>query len=288
MRGDLVVPIRQSTPVFWRHNKTDNMLIMSSYHLGDSTFSSYLAALETFDPVLIEAYPSSIGILAAYMTAQNAYYKGESLKAIITSSETLDPRVREQIENRFGCKVFDWYGSYERVAAIGTCEKGHYHLISDYSYAELIPWGDNKAEIVGSRFTNWLMPLLRYKTDDVVTLTDSDETCPCGRTFPRVESIDGREADYIRTPDGRRIGRVGQIFKDVSNLQEAQIVQDRLDEIQIRVLPFKGFGKAQEARLIANAKKRLGTGISVKVEVVSSIPRTKNGKLRTVVCTLRD
>ena len=288
IRGDMIVPIDQADEPFWRHNAIDNMLMMSSYHLCDQTIKRYLQVLEEFDPVLIQAYPSSIGLLAAYLESHDQYYKGESLTAVVTSSETLTDKHREQIQRRFGASVYDWYGSFERVSAIGTCEYKNYHVISDYSYTELVPIDGGSAEIIGSGFNNRVMPLLRYKTNDAVTLADDGHECPCGRAFPLVKSIEGRMDDYVKTPDGRVIGRLHHIFNGLHNIAEAQIVQDRLDEVRILVVPFDGFNKAEESRLLSNARSRLGRNIAIKVECVPSIPRTRNGKFRGVVCNLKD
>ena len=288
IRGDMIVPIEQTDEPFWRHNAIDNMLMMSSYHLCDQTIKRYLQVLEEFDPVLIQAYPSSIGLLAAYLESHDQYYKGESLTAVLTTSETLTDKHREQIQRRFGASVYDWYGSFERVSAIGTCEFKNYHVISDYSYTELVPMGDGSAEIVGSGFNNRVMPLLRYKTNDAVTLADDGHQCPCGRSFPLVKSIEGRMDDYVKTPDGKMIGRLDHIYKGLHNIAEAQIVQERLDEVRILVVPFGGFSKSEESRLLSNARSRLGQNITIKVECVPSIPRTRNGKFRGVVCSLQD
>ena len=288
IRGDMIVPIEQTDEPFWRYNVTDNMLMMSSYHLCEQTIKRYLQELEEFDPVVIQAYPSSVGLLAAYLESHNQYYKGESLAAIVTSSETLTNRRREQIERHFGSSVYDWYGNFERVSAIGTCEHKNYHVISDYSYTELVPIGDGSAQIIGSGFNNRVMPLLRYKTNDVVTLADEGYECPCGRSFPLVKSIEGRMDDYVKTPDGKMIGRLDHIYKGLKNIAEAQIVQERLDEVRILVVPFDGFSKSEESRLLSNARCRLGQNIAIKVERVASIPRTRTGKFRGVVCNLKE
>ena len=59
---------------------------------------------------------------------------------------------RTNIEGRFQCRLFDHYGSSERVAIIGTCEAGNYHVEPDYSYVEYEDCGDGtRAKDFGSR-----------------------------------------------------------------------------------------------------------------------------------------
>ncbi|MGE5117891.1 MAG: phenylacetate--CoA ligase family protein, partial [Betaproteobacteria bacterium] len=191
IRGDMVVPIDQRDGAFWRMNRAENNLMMSSYHLSEGSAAGYVNALQQFAPRLIHAYPSSIAFLANWLHVHAMHYGGEGLKGIITSSETLLPEQKALIESTFGCPVFDWYGQFERVAAIGSCEHGRLHVLSDYSYVELLPMGDGQHEIVGTGFNNRAMPLIRYRTGDFVVLDADGAACPCGRAFPIVKRLVG-------------------------------------------------------------------------------------------------
>jgi len=286
IRGDMIIPASVVKPPFWRKNDFDNMLMFSSYHLSEQNSPAYLAALAQFDPAIIQAYPSSIAFLAAYLDAADQFYAGENLRGVVTSSETLTAIQRELIEKRFGCRVFDWYGQTEHVAAIGTCEQGRYHIISDYSYVELIPSEAGRYELVGTGLSNFVMPLIRYRTGDFVE-SDAVEQCTCGRSFPVVKRIHGRDDDYVKLRDGRRIGRMDHVFKDVENILEAQIVQDTLDELVIRVVPSPKFGGSEEKILLKNASDRVGDGILIRIERTDSLERTRSGKLRNVICNVK-
>lgn len=286
LRGDLVVPTAVISPPFWRMNYAENMLMFSSYHLSDNNAAAYVSALERFDPVVIQAYPSSIAFLARWLDAKGHTYTGATLNGIVTSSETLDAEQKSLIEQRFGCRVFDWYGQFERVAAIGTCEHGQQHIVSDYSFVELLPAEDGLYEIVGTGFNNFAMPLIRYRTGDYVRLEATDSQCECGRHFPLVASIQGRADDVVKLPNGRHVGRLDHIFKGVEGVLEAQIRQDQIDRIDIFVVPAEGYSAAVETRLRTNASERLGGSVLINVQVVNAIPRTRNGKLRGVVCNV--
>lgn len=288
MRGDMIVPAAQKQPPYWRFNRAENMLMLSSYHLSEAAAASYVDALAGFDPVVIQAYPSSIAFLAAWMAGGDRTYAGRSLKGIVTSSETLTPEMRGEIEQAFGCRVFDWYGQGERVAAIGTCEHGRHHLMTDYGFVELIP-GDGASglhELVGTGFNNRAMPLLRYRCGDYVRPAPAGARCECGRAFPLIEAIVGRNDDAVKLPDGRSIGRLDHVFKGLSGILEAQIRQDAPDAVDILVVPGSGFDERMRERLLANARERLGPDIALAVHVVDAVPRTRNGKLKGVVCNV--
>jgi len=286
IRGDMIVPAEQRAAPYWRSNRAENMLMLSSYHLSESSARSYLKALAGFDPVVIQAYPSSIGFLGSWMLSTGVRYGGSALRGIVTSSETLSEELRQNIAQAFGCRVFDWYGQGERVAAIGTCEHGRYHLLTDYSYVELLPARDGWCEVVGTGFNNTAMPLIRYRTGDFVRPAPQSQRCICARSLPLIESVAGRTDDVLKLPDGRVVGRLDHIFKDVVGIVEAQIRQDRSDEVTILVVPAATFSEREKEGLRRNTRERLGKAVSIEIRMVDAIPRTANGKLRGVVCNV--
>jgi phenylacetate-CoA ligase len=214
------------------------------------------------------------------------HYSGKSLRGIVTSSETLADDRRREIEDAFGCKVFDWYGQFERVAAIGTCEHGRYHLLSDYSYVEMLPAGDGLFELAGTGFNNISMPLIRYRCGDYVVPAPAEERCACGRAFPLIEHIIGRIDDPIKLPDGRSIGRLDHIFKGVEGILEAQIRQDSPDAVTLLIVPSPTFNNSNRDTLESNTRERLGEEINFEIRLVDAIARTKNGKFKGVVCNV--
>ncbi len=283
IRGDRIVPSEQTPPPFWRHNLADNMLMMSSYHLSESSAEAYVKAMEAFDPVMIQCYPNAILLLARFLKSANRKYRGTKLRSVATSSETVTDEHRKLVKEVFGASIFDYYSSFERVAAIAQCDHGNYHLLSDYSLVELLPLEEGGMEVVGTGFDNLLMPFIRFRLGDNIVMADANYHCPCNRAFPVVDHLTGRADDFIRTPDGREVIMMCNIFDGLDNLLEGQVIQDRLDELRVLVVPAKGRGGIDEADMVARAHELVGTGMHVKVEVVDEIPRTKNGKLRMVV-----
>jgi phenylacetate-CoA ligase len=283
LRGDMIVPAAQREPPYWRLNRAENMLMLSSYHLADASAAAYLEALAGFDPVAIQAYPSSIGFLARWMLAHGLRYRGAALSGIVTSSESLSAEQRRDIEQAFCCPVFDWYGQAERVAAVGTCERGRAHLLTDYAHVELRPAGDGVCELIGTGFNNLAMPLIRYRTGDFVRPAPPDERCACGRAFPLIEAVLGRDDDPVTLPDGRSIGRLDHVFKGLAGIVEAQIRQARPDTIEVLVVPAPDFGAATCRQLIANLRERVGNDVVLSIRDVDAIPRGANGKFKGVV-----
>jgi len=289
IRGDLVCDERPHDGRYWRRDPVGKLLVMSSYHLSNATIGAYVAALEAFDPVVIHAYPSSIGAIAHWLEAAGRRYGGRALRGVMTSSETLEPDVRAALMRAFGVVVFDWYGQAERVAAIGTCEHGRYHLLSDYGGVELLALPDGSSELVGTSLNNAAMPLARYRTGDTVLVgvgvgvgVGEPAPCPCGRVFPTVEAVIGRQERSLTLPDGRMVARLDRVFQGSGlRLLEGQVRYHGQARFTLRVVAADGFGSRDEAALREQFLQRV-PGVQVAVERVEAIPRGANGKFEFI------
>jgi phenylacetate-CoA ligase len=263
--GHPVVPPTQTKPPFWRWDKVEKRLLMSSYHLTPQNLPVYAEAFQKYRPDFIHGYPSSLYLLGGYKP-----------KAVFTASETLLDFQRVAIEQAFGAKVFNWYGNTEMTSNIVADAEGNLRQRTDYGVLELLDDGT----MICTGLNNRAMPLIRYRVGDRAVAK------PGGTGFPLIGRIEGRVEDYVRTPDGRQVGRLDHLFKDVQHVREAQIVQKRLDEIVCRVVRADGFNDGDEQIVRREARQRLGEGVAVRFEFVEEIARTKNGKFRFIVSEL--
>jgi phenylacetate-CoA ligase len=294
LRGDVVCDAQPKDGRYWCRDWVGNMLMMSSYHLSNATIGAYIDELERFDPVVIHAYPSSVAALAAWLNAAGRRYRGQALRGVMTSSETLEPAVRGAVEQAFGVRVFDWYGQAERVAAIGTCEHGSYHVLTDYSGVALLPRerggsGDGAQEVcelIGTTLNNVAMPLVRYRTGDTVIPGAQDAPCPCGRVFPTVKAVVGRQEKILTLPDGRIVARLDRIFQGHDrHLVEGQVLYRGQGRFVLRVVATDGFTDADAQALVDKFLLRV-PGVDVSVDRVAAIPRGPNGKFEFIAVAL--
>jgi phenylacetate-CoA ligase len=281
LRGEVVVPMSQSKPPFWRFNPASRELIMCGFHLNENTFDAYLQKIMAFQPQILSSYPSNAYALAKYFQQKKITHHFD---AVFTSSETLSPGVRRFIEDTFQTRVYDWYGQAERVAAIGHCRQGTYHIQEDYSLVELAPMGQS-FEIVGTHLFNEVMPLIRYKTGDLVKM-NTQRPCECGSHFRTVAAITGRACDYILTPEGYRISAANHIFHGVENVLEGQLYQENTECLIIKVVAGSGFTEQNRAELLRNARENTSERMNIVVEEVDHIRRAPNGKFQSIVSRL--
>ena len=167
------------------------------------------------------------------------------------------------------------------------CEAGSYHSHPMYGLVEIVDQ-DGRAcapgetgDLVLTGFINEAMPLIRYRIGDRAVA--SDTACACGRKHPVIGAILGREDDYIVTPEGNMVGRLDPMFKGLTGILEAQVVQEAIDEITILVVPAAGFDDGARASLIDGLRERVGRSMKITVKDVPAIARTRGGKFRSVI-----
>jgi phenylacetate-CoA ligase len=143
-------------------------------------------------------------------------------------------------------------------------------------------------ELVGTSLNNLAMPLVRYRTGDCVIPGDEGKknACPCGRVFPTVKAVLGRQDRIITLPDGRIVARLDRIFQGIDrHLVEGQVVYRGGGRFVLRVVALEGFGE-QHARAMADQFLLRVPGVEVSVERVAAIPRGPNGKFECIAVAL--
>jgi phenylacetate-CoA ligase len=280
--GQLVASVESRRPPFWVWNVAMNQLYMSSYHLAPDLTEFYLGALEKYRIRYLLGYPSAI-----YALAQSALkQKRRSVKfdVVIANAEPLYDFQRAAINEAFDCPVRETYGMAEAVAAAGECERGRLHEWLDAGIIERgESFGDEPQEFVCTGLVNADMPLIRYRVGDCGAF--SADECGCGRTLPLIRKIEGRLDDVLYTADGRRVGRLDPVFKNDLPVVEAQIIQEALKKIVVKIVPAANFNETAAKDLADRVRDRMGD-VEVNLEQVAAIPRTSRGKFRAVVCRL--
>jgi phenylacetate-CoA ligase len=283
--GKSIVPIWQTKPPFWRINRPGRQIFFSGYHMNSRNLPYYIEELNKRKAPWIQGYPSLLAVLASFML-ESGMTLGYKPKIVTIGAETLLPQQKMLIEKAFGAACRQHYGLTETVANISECPEGRLHVDEDYSYVEFIPIGGGQFKIVGTTYTNYAFPLIRYDTGDVAELYEDDVKCPCGLAGRLVKKIDGRIEDYIVKPNGTKIGRMDHIFKDMVNIKECQIFQSDVNSVVFRIVRGVHYSGKDEEILIREARKRLGDDIEIKVPYVKELERTARGKLRFVISTL--
>lgn len=278
--GRSVVPLSQRGPPFWRINWPGRQILFSAYHMSEKNMLAYVNKLRKQRPPWLHGYPSLLALLAGFMKDRGLDV-GYQVNVITTGAENLLLQQKALIERAFGVAPRQHYGMAEAVANISECELGNLHVDEDFSAVEFVPGESGTYKVIGTNFSNMATPLLRYDVQD--NATPSDAVCSCGRWGRLVASVDGRLEDYVILKNGAKLGRLDHVFKDLINIQEAQIAQRRAGAITLRVVRGAGYTESDEALLLREFRQRVGEEADIEIDYVGALDRTASGKLRFVV-----
>ena len=286
LRGDSVVPADQRNPPFWRYNRFENQLIMSSYHLAKQYLPSYVEKILEFGPQLLQAYPSTAYVLSQYLESKDGYL---NIPVVQTSSEPLYEHWRELIIKRLRTRIIDYYGSAERVNIAQECPAHEgLHLVSGYGITELIPAAEgagqeNEGVIVGTALNNFVMPLIRYKTGDVGRFMQFD--CPCGCKYPRIYPIETKVENMLVTSDGKYISPsiMSACFRKFQGIEMSQVVQESDGGITVKIVRGQKFLARDGEKIARSMRGILGADMDVTIQYVDDIQRSKNGKFQFII-----
>lgn len=281
--GRLVAEVDRRRPPYWVWNSSMNQLYLSSYHISAFTIKDYCAAISTYGIKYLYGYSSSIHSLA--LALRNSGVSPPPIACVLTNAEPLFEHQRETIRTVLGCPVRATYGMTEMVAAASECEQERLHQWPEVGIIERQADGGRHPASLFTGLHSEETILIRYELGDVVTAADHSETCRCGRTLPVLSMVEGRTDDMLRTRDGRWIGRLDPVFKGDMPVQEAQIIQESLDELKVLVVPSDGFTQRHEQELKLRIAERMGDG-SITIKRVRGIDRGPNGKFRAVISRL--
>jgi phenylacetate-CoA ligase len=226
-----------------------------------------------------------------------------TLKIGIFGAEPWSEGMRREIEKTWNIRATDVYGLSEIIGpgVAQECQgQNGLHVFSDFFYPEVIdpatgkPVAEGeKGELVFTTLTKEALPLIRYRTGDIVSITS--EPCKgCSRTFPRMSKVMGRTDDMLII---RGINVFpSQIESVLLQIEGAEphymIVVDRqhsLDVMEIQVeINEKVFSdevkklEELERKIKKEIESVLGILVSVKLVEPKTIERSQ-GKAKRVI-----
>ena len=286
--GKIVVPIEQKLPPFWRYNYFLNQYMLNMQHMSKDKVKYIVDFINNSDYNFFVGYPSIIYAFADLIKEQDLLVT-HSPKYIFSSAEKMYDFQQMLIENVFkDTRVVEHYGFSENAGAASKCGRDVYHEDFELGHLELSDTTKTNVGLCGNLlatgFQNLAMPFIRYDIGD--TATFSEEKCICGRHSQVIVDIEGRNGDYVLTPEGAKIMRFGYIFKETSDIKESQIVQRELGSMVIRIVKRPNYNTEMEKKIVSAVREWISPTIKVDFEYVDEIPRTKAGKFRAVISEL--
>jgi phenylacetate-CoA ligase len=270
----------------WLRNRLyERAVHLDTLAMTPAAMRRFVATLDRSRPELLFGHAHSLFLLADFIDRHDL--KAHRPAGIIATAMVLHDWQRRRIEATFGCPVTNRYGCEEVSLIACECERHHgLHVNADSVFVEIVRDGKpappgTPGSIVVTDLSNYAMPLVRYLIGDVGVL--AERACPCGRAFPLLESIEGREADYVVTADGRLISGISlteNFAVLVPGVAQLQIVQEQVRRFLFRIVRGGDWGPASDRTLAGLVAERFGKNVRYTVEFVDLIPQEPSGKYR--------
>lgn len=266
--------------------------MLNSFLMREDNMAAYADAIAAYRPEVIVAYVDPIVRLSRWLLEQGRSIPG--VVSVLGAAEALHDFQRPLIEAAFpGARAYNTYGCREFMLIASEDEDrdgllvNADHLVVELENAARADDGSETGELAITDLHNMGMPFIRYLNGDVASRRGPWHAAG-RRGLPRLDRIEGRRLDAIRTPDGRTLP--GEFFphmlKDVAGVRRFQVVQDSLERFTLRLVPGPGFGLEQEAYVRREVAKVLGSEANLELQLVDDIPLTASGKFRVTVSRL--
>ena len=221
---------------------------VNAFDLDDEKIRNLLRKIRK-QKYFLMGYPSAIYHLAKFV--ENNNIKNVKLNAVVSFGDKLFEHYRKTIENAFKTKIYDTYGACEGTMIAAECDEKVYHIMSPHVIVEVL---DDEGKDVSpgelgnihvTHLDNYLMPLIRYKIGDLGILGNKKSSCGCGRSFPVLKKLIGRDTDIIYTNSGKPlvVHFFTGIFEHFEEIEQFQIIQKKSDPFIINYIPSKKFKK---------------------------------------------
>lgn len=266
-------------------------IYLDTLRMNEQTMRDYHATLLRKKPVILFGHAHSLFLFAKFLEYNSL--SGIYPKGIISTCMVLHDFERETIERIFGCRVSNRYGCEEVSLIACECSEGNMHINCDTLIVEFIRDGKpvqpgEPGAIVVTDLTNYGMPFIRYKVGDV-GVPSGKTSCSCGCSFPILDSLEGRVADYVVTPDGSYISGISlteNFAMHLPGVKQLQIVQERIDFLTFKVVRGESFTEQTASEINRLAEERFGSCMTWQIEYTESIQSESSGKYRFCISKL--
>ena len=250
----------------------------------------------------LEAIPLTMMTVRAASLArfiQDEKLPRPKFRTIMACAGTVTAEFRKILQETFAAEVFDKYGSRECSDMACECERHNgLHVLAPNVYLEIVddlgrdcPAGGS-GRILVTLLNNPGFPMIRYEIGDLATRADAG-LCPCGSSFPRIASLQGRQDDMLTTEDGT-LQTSGFVRHFVGVSLNRQLIQEwQLEQTDRARFVFR-YVAQPHAGLEDNLKRlkqsfQLVFGPSAVVEMrpVDEIPPSPSGKVRWIINSYR-
>ena len=261
-------------------------ILLDARGMDDEAMRRFAEAWRHIHPALVTGYVDGLHEFAQFCDRSGANIP--SPRAVAVTASVVTASKRAFIEHALGAPVYDCYRSAEVPWIAAQCAaQGPLHVLGDVRVLEAVDASgkpvpdDAQGDLLVTDLLNPAFPIIRYRIGDRSAMRSGH--CACGMTLPRVDPIEGRVVDVLRTPEGVMVtGGLSVLFNDrPTAVTHFQLHQGADYAVTLRYVP--GAADADEAaELVARRLREMLRGqVDVRAERVDRIEHI-GGKARLV------
>ena len=262
-----------------------------------------LMIMQDFGSTVLTCTPSYSLFMAEEARAEGLDFRNLKLRVGIFGAEPWSEAMRAEIEEKLNLTALDIYGLSEIMGpgVAQECFEGKcgLHIWEDHFIpeiinpltGELLPEGE-KGELVITTITKQGIPLIRYRTRDITSITY--QPCVCGRTHARISRLSGRSDDMLIIRGVNVFpSQIESILVTIEGVEPHYLLivdrKENLDTLQVQVeVDERIFSdeikvlQSLSRRIEKEIKDMLGVTCSVKLVEPKTIQRSE-GKAKRVI-----
>jgi phenylacetate-CoA ligase len=118
----------------------------------------------------------------------------------------------------------------------------------------------------------------------------SGRQCPCGRTQPLIERIEGRTADFLMKPGGELVSGISltdHFAGHIPGVGQIQLIQEERDLLTLNIVRDEAFDDESVNKIRVLVADFFGEEMKLLLNFMDEIPFEKSGKYRFTICKVK-
>lgn len=256
--------------------------------------SAYNISPENAKANLLKAKRNGVAYFGGFAASLNVYAEVAlkegidiKFKGVMAWGDKLFDSYKTNINKAFGNPIItELYGTAEAFVISSSCKNGKHHIITPQTFIEILDKDGNAVRdgelgfVVVTRLDCFSFPLIRYYLGDLAVKEPADMVCNCGKGYPMLQKIIGRDTDIVETPGGRFL--VVQFFvgflEHFHEIQQFSVIQRGLDGLEIEFIASPTYYEGVLDKINKVMFERAEEVFPVKWTQVDFIHPTASGK----------
>jgi phenylacetate-CoA ligase len=257
---------------------------INAYNINESLAIKALQQAAKSKKQFFGGYASSLYLYASIALQHNIPLP---LQGVISWGDKLFDHYKTAIQQAFNNPIItELYGTTEGFVISGTCHLGNHHQLLPQTFLEIVDANGNEVAdgemgyVVVTRLDAYSFPLIRYYLGDLAIKAPASKVCTCGKPYPLIEKIIGRDTDIVQTPNGKFliVHFFTGIFEHEPAIKQFRVIQENTNGITIEYIEGENFTTPCLEKLQVAMHQKAQEIFAIEWKRVEYIPATKSGK----------